>query len=375
LVFAIILTSFYSVELYPLIHDDEGNEIIPEVSDQVIFELVLRLRQASVNPSLVLAGYKRKFRGRVPFNLLPSDPSLTKEKSDDTPLGGTRMTRLQRANYHHHRLEREMMEKMGVPSKTRVLKSLILKHRGEKAIVFCEYREEMVLLKRDLASAGIYSVLYDGSLSLKKRDDIVTQLAWTNEEIYSLLTSKLFQPKSSFSSSSFVPRDIVEYLAKFISYDVVIVQINSGNAGLNLQMCSRVYFTNSNWNPCTEIQAISRAHRIGQTRPVHAIKLILSGQPKSNLDGGDQNENKTDQNENKTNQNENNNKSVKTIDHRVLEVQNIKRKIMADILGDEDIIFNGHLVSVNNGTLTNTFEDTKFSSLNAREMVHLIGGD
>jgi superfamily II DNA/RNA helicase len=223
--------------------------------------------------------------------------------------------------------ERLMMAAMGVPSKTRALQRLILQHwRDEKAIVFCEFREEMAPLQAHLSAVGISSVLYDGSLSLSRRDEIVRHMSWTWQEVNSLLTSGVF-----FPGVFHVPAEVADRVTRYISYDVILVQINSGNAGLNLQMCSRVYYTNPNWNPCTEIQAWGRAHRMGQEKKVHVVKLVLSGAQGSSGQGplGDH----------------------KTLDQRVLEVQQNKRNVMSDILGDPDILFNGTVRSVRSADL------------------------
>ena len=45
---------------------------------------------------------------------------------------------------------------------------------------------------------------------------------------------------------------------------VVVVQIVSGGAGLNLQFCRRVLFLSQHWNPAVVHQAVGRAVRIGQ---------------------------------------------------------------------------------------------------------------
>ncbi len=283
------------------------------VEEQALFEMILRLRQASVNPRLVIAGYKRKFGNRFPVSLLRGIV--------DRPIA----TRAQLLA-----AEQELWEKLGEPCKTRQLKALLREHPGEKAIVFCEFTEEMALLQRDLSASGIRSVCYDGSMSIVERDAVVRQFHWGIENVSALLQEGVFFPRVRH-----VPLEIIERICSYFCFDVVLVQINSGNAGLNLQMCSRIYFTNPTWNPCTEIQAISRAHRCGQERPVVAIKLC------NTLD-------------------------MKHIDERVLEVQEAKRKVMADILGDDDLLDNGQFVSKGDTTHSN--------QLTRPEMNYLLQG-
>jgi SNF2 family DNA or RNA helicase len=47
--------------------------------------------------------------------------------------------------------------------------------------------------------------------------------------------------------------------------------------GLNLTAAEYVFLLDPWWNPAVEAQAIDRAHRIGQTRPVFAYRLICKG--------------------------------------------------------------------------------------------------
>lgn len=48
----------------------------------------------------------------------------------------------------------------------------------------------------------------------------------------------------------------------------------SGGLGLNLIGADTVILHDSDFNPNVDQQAEDRCHRIGQTRPVHVIKLI-----------------------------------------------------------------------------------------------------
>jgi SNF2 family DNA or RNA helicase len=58
---------------------------------------------------------------------------------------------------------------------------------------------------------------------------------------------------------------------------VFVIQIKSGGQGLNLQEATRVYITAPSWNPATELQAIARSHRTGQTKKVVVKKLVYKG--------------------------------------------------------------------------------------------------
>ena len=53
-----------------------------------------------------------------------------------------------------------------------------------------------------------------------------------------------------------------------------LVSLKAGGLGLNLTAADYVFLLDPWWNPATESQAIDRAHRIGQTRPVFAYRLI-----------------------------------------------------------------------------------------------------
>ncbi len=55
------------------------------------------------------------------------------------------------------------------------------------------------------------------------------------------------------------------------------MDIGSAAFGLNLKSASRMYFVNPVLRPRIEAQALKRAHRIGQMRPVSVETLVLQG--------------------------------------------------------------------------------------------------
>ena len=127
---------------------------------------------------------------------------------------------------------------VGRSNKMETLFRMIRAHPDEKTLVFCQFMGEMNLIQETLTDMGYTTFRIDGSCSNAVRQ----------HEVESFRTA----PPGA----------------------VFIIQIKSGGQGLNLQEATRVYITAPAWNPATELQAIGRAHRTGQTRPVYVKKLL-----------------------------------------------------------------------------------------------------
>jgi SNF2 family DNA or RNA helicase len=56
---------------------------------------------------------------------------------------------------------------------------------------------------------------------------------------------------------------------------VLLMTLKTGGVGLNLTKASYVFHIEPWWNPAVENQAIDRAHRLGQTRPVTVYRYIM----------------------------------------------------------------------------------------------------
>jgi SNF2 family DNA or RNA helicase len=123
----------------------------------------------------------------------------------------------------------------GRSNKMETLFRLLKEHPTEKSLIFCQFRGEMNYIQSQL-DCPVFRI--DGSVS---RDERVRQ---------------------------------IEGFKRIEGGAVFIIQIKSGGQGLNLQEATRVYITAPAWNPATELQAIGRSHRTGQTQTVHVKKLV-----------------------------------------------------------------------------------------------------
>ncbi len=59
--------------------------------------------------------------------------------------------------------------------------------------------------------------------------------------------------------------------------NIFLISLKAGGVGLNLTAAGYVFLLDPWWNPAVEAQAIDRTHRIGQTQPVFAYRLIARG--------------------------------------------------------------------------------------------------
>ncbi|KAI9934271.1 TATA-binding protein-associated factor mot1 [Aspergillus wentii] len=113
-----------------------------------------------------------------------------------------------------------------------------------RALVFCQMKEMLDIVQTEVFRKLLPSVQYlrlDGGVEATKRQDIVNK----------------------FNSDP--------------SYDVLLLTTSVGGLGLNLTGADTVIFVEHDWNPQKDIQAMDRAHRIGQKKVVNVYRLITRG--------------------------------------------------------------------------------------------------
>jgi superfamily II DNA or RNA helicase len=109
-----------------------------------------------------------------------------------------------------------------------------------KALVFSQFTDFLALLGERLQAAGLRYQYLDGSTPAAERGKRVAA----------------FQRGEG---------------------DLFLISLKAGGFGLNLTAADYVIIVDPWWNPAAEDQALGRAHRIGQARPVTVYRLVTAG--------------------------------------------------------------------------------------------------
>ena len=159
---------------------------------------------------------------------------------------------------------------------TAVVNKIIERKKTGRKIVFCHYRGEIDKIALMLNNAGIRTHKYDGRSTKKERRNILSSsTGWSDMFLYNRFNKDI-------QSSAETLKMLID---SYLSNDVLIMQIKSGCEGLNLQDYNEVYFVSPHWNPAVEDQAIARAYRIGQKKPVSVFRYVTELKNKnSNLE-------------------------------------------------------------------------------------------
>ncbi|KAF2150948.1 hypothetical protein K461DRAFT_295051 [Myriangium duriaei CBS 260.36] len=113
-----------------------------------------------------------------------------------------------------------------------------------RALIFCQMKEMLDMVEDTVFKRMLPSVTWnrlDGSVEASKRQDIVNK----------------------FNSDP--------------SIDCLLLTTSVGGLGLNLTGADTVIFVEHDWNPQKDLQAMDRAHRIGQKKVVNVYRLITRG--------------------------------------------------------------------------------------------------
>lgn len=68
-----------------------------------------------------------------------------------------------------------------------------------------------------------------------------------------------------------------EFVRPGTSLQIFLISTRAGGLGLNLFTANHVIIYDSDWNPQMDLQAMDRAHRIGQKKKVLVYRLISKG--------------------------------------------------------------------------------------------------
>ncbi|MFE2169307.1 DEAD/DEAH box helicase [Streptomyces sp. NPDC059447] len=111
---------------------------------------------------------------------------------------------------------------------------------GLKVIVFSTFRDVLAVVRDALASDAVFGPL-SGNLPPARRQQLVDEFAAVS------------------------------------GHAVLLAQIEAGGVGLNIQAASVVIICEPQVKPTVEHQAVARAHRMGQVRPVQVHRLLATG--------------------------------------------------------------------------------------------------
>merc|ERR1712118_137376 len=136
-------------------------------------------------------------------------------------------------------------------SKVRSVVSFLLDHiigkndssfrKPHKAIVFSQFMSLLDLTQMQLRHQSVPFVRLDGTMARAKRS----------------------QALEMFNGNS--------------SVQVILCSLKVGALGMSLTAADHVLIIDPWWNPGVEDQAIDRAHRLGQERPVRALRFVAAG--------------------------------------------------------------------------------------------------
>lgn len=135
----------------------------------------------------------------------------------------------------------------GSPTKSGKLRVAIykleeFKRDGHKTLIFSQRRSVLSLFETVLRKMGGFSFLQmDGRTPIDQRQSLIDR--FNNDP----------------------------------SIDVFLLTTHVGGLGVNLTGASRIIIYDPDWNPSVDVQARERAWRLGQTKPVHIIRLVTEG--------------------------------------------------------------------------------------------------
>ena len=111
---------------------------------------------------------------------------------------------------------------------------------GHRMLVFSQFTRMLSLLEQRLHAEGITTLYLDGATPTSERQELTERFNGGEGQVF-------------------------------------LISLKAGGTGLNLTGADMVIHYDPWWNPTAQEQATSRAHRLGQTKPVTVLSLVTHG--------------------------------------------------------------------------------------------------
>ena len=209
-----VLLPFTTKEEETFYHTIQSEACEPCDREEYSFLMLLRLRQLSVHPQVYISSKRRAGSYVRPDWTAPS----------------TKFVAIQQI------IQKDTSQATKSP---------------HKYIIFCQFHEEMTLLKEFLVSNALakedHVLMYYGAMNHTER------------------TTCLQRSKETTDTT------------------ILLLQLQAGGVGLNLQEYDRIVFVSPYWTAAMMDQAIARAVRMGQTKTVQVYHLALAAEKEGSL--------------------------------------------------------------------------------------------
>lgn len=120
------------------------------------------------------------------------------------------------------------------------LHAMRLQDPGAKAIVFSQFVSMLDLIEHRLKLAEVGCLKLMGGMSVGARENVL----------------------NTFKSDT----DTI----------VLLISLKAGGVALNLTVANYIFLMDPWWNPAAEMQAIDRTHRLGQNKPIYAVRFVAA---------------------------------------------------------------------------------------------------
>lgn len=116
-----------------------------------------------------------------------------------------------------------------------------------------------------------------GGNDMKSKGLVFCQFKATIDVVSRHLDEKFPQLAYLRLDGSVVPKNRQKIVTDFntLNYNLLLLTTSIGGLGLNLTSADTVIFYEHDWNPFNDLQAMDRAHRLGQEKTVNVFRIVL----------------------------------------------------------------------------------------------------